>query len=36
MEKREIAVRQLGAAAKHYNEEDYICSITLSGAAEEI
>jgi hypothetical protein len=36
MEKRDIAVRQLRAAAKLYKEEDYISSITLSGAAEEI
>lgn len=36
MEKREIAIKQLRAATKHYNEGDYICSITLSGAAEEI
>ena len=36
MEKRDIAVKQLKAAARHYNEGDYVCSITLSGAAEEI
>lgn len=36
MEKRDIALRQLKAAARHYNSGDYICSITLSGAAEEI
>lgn len=36
MEKRDIAVRQLRTAAKLYNTGDYICSITLSGAAEEI
>lgn len=36
MEKRDIAVRQLRTAAKLYNNGDYICSITLSGAAEEI
>jgi hypothetical protein len=36
MEKKDIALIQLRAAAKHYNARDYICSITLSGAAEEI
>ncbi|MGD0712230.1 MAG: hypothetical protein ABR968_13735 [Bacteroidales bacterium] len=36
MEKRDIAVKQIKAAARHYNKGDYICSITLSGAAEEI
>lgn len=36
MEKREIAIIQLRASAKHYIAKDYICSITLSGAAEEI
>lgn len=36
MEKRDIAIKQLKAAARHYNRGDYICSITLSGAAEEI
>ncbi len=36
MEKRDIAIKQLKAAARHYNRGDYICSITLAGAAEEI
>lgn len=36
MEKKDIAVIQLKAAARHYEKGDYICSITLSGAAEEI
>lgn len=36
MEKRDIAVKQIKAAARHYNKGDYVCSITLSGAAEEI
>lgn len=36
MEKKDIAVIQLKAAARHYKKGDYICSITLSGAAEEI
>jgi len=36
MEKKEIAFKQIKAAAKHYNSGDYICCITLSGAAEEI
>jgi len=36
MEKRDIAIKQIKAAARHYNKQDYICSITLSGAAEEI
>lgn len=36
MEKRDIAIKQLKAAARHYNKGDYVCSITLSGAAEEI
>jgi len=36
MEKRDIAVQQLRAAAKHYYDGEYICSITLSGAADEI
>lgn len=36
MEKRDIAVKQIKAAARHYNKGDYICCITLSGAAEEI
>jgi hypothetical protein len=36
MEKKDIALKQLKAAAKHYNTGDFICCITLSGAAEEI
>lgn len=36
MEKKDIALKQLRASAKLYNDGDYICSITLSGAAEEI
>jgi hypothetical protein len=36
MEKKDIALKQLRASAKHYNQSDYVCSITLSGAAEEI
>jgi hypothetical protein len=36
MEKKDIAFIQLKAAARHYKKGDYICSITLSGAAEEI
>jgi len=36
MEKKEIAFKQIKAAAKHYNAGDYICCITLAGAAEEI
>lgn len=36
MEKRDISVKQIKAAARHYNKGDYICCITLSGAAEEI
>lgn len=36
MEKKDIALEQLKAAARHYNKGNYICSITLSGAAEEI
>ena len=36
MEKKDIAVKQIKAAARHYKRGDYICSITLSGAAEEI
>ena len=36
MEKREIALRQIKASARHYNKRDFVCSITLSGAAEEI
>lgn len=36
MEKRDIAIKQIKGAARHYYKEDYVCSITLSGAAEEI
>ena len=36
MEKKDIALNQLRAAAKLYKSKDYISSITLSGAAEEI
>ena len=36
MEKKDIAVKQIKAAARHYKRGDYSCSITLSGAAEEI
>lgn len=36
MEKRDIALRQLRAAAKHYNSREFVCAITLAGAAEEI
>jgi hypothetical protein len=36
MEIKDIALRQLRSAAKLYNSGDYISSITLSGAAEEI
>ena len=36
MEKRDIAIKYINAAARHYRDGDYICSITLSGAAEEI
>jgi hypothetical protein len=36
MEKKDIAINQLRSAAKLYNSKDYISSITLSGAAEEI
>lgn len=36
MEKRDIALKQLRSGAKHYNSGDYVSSITLCGAAEEI
>lgn len=36
MEKKEIAINQLRSAAKLFKGRDYISSITLSGAAEEI
>jgi len=36
MEKRDIALKQLRASAKLYHSGDYISSITLAGAAEEI
>ena len=34
--KKEIALIQLKAAARHYNKQDYVSCITLAGAAEEI
>lgn len=36
MELRDIALAQLRAAARMYNEENYVCAITLAGASEEI
>ncbi len=36
MTKKDIALHQLRGAAKHFKNKDYICSITLSSAAEEI
>lgn len=36
MEKKDIAIRQIKASARLYIKGDYVCSITLSGAAEEI
>lgn len=36
MEKKDIALRHLRAAAKLYNSGDYVSSLTLAGAAEEI
>lgn len=36
MGKKDIALKQLRSSASHYNKSDYVCSITLSGAAEEI
>jgi protoporphyrinogen oxidase len=36
MEKTEIAIKQLRASAKLYKAGDYISSLTLAGAAEEI
>lgn len=36
MTKKEIATCQIVAAANHYSNGEYICSITLAGAAEEI
>jgi len=36
MEKKDIALVQLRAAAKMYNAADYVSCLTLSGAAEEI
>jgi hypothetical protein len=36
MEKKDIALKQLRAGSKHSNSGDYVCSITLCGAAEEI
>ena len=34
--KKEIALKQIKAAARHYNKQDYISCITLASAAEEI
>lgn len=34
--KKEIALIQIKAAARHYNKQDYVSCITLAGAAEEI
>lgn len=34
--KKEIALIQIKAAARHYNKQNYVCCITLAGAAEEI
>lgn len=36
MELKDIALAQLRAAAQMYNEENYVCAITLAGASEEI
>ena len=36
MEKKDIATRQIKASARLYIKGDYVSSITLSGAAEEI
>ncbi len=36
MEKKDIALKQLRSAAKLYKSRDYISTITLAGAAEEI
>jgi len=36
MEKKDIALKQLRRAVKVYKEKDYVCAITLAGAAEEI
>jgi hypothetical protein len=36
MEERDIALKQLRAAARHYNQGEFVRSITSSGAAEEI
>lgn len=36
MEKKDIAVEQLKASARHYNNREYVCAITLASAAEEI
>lgn len=34
--KKEIALIQIKAAARHYKKKDYVSCITLAGAAEEI
>jgi len=36
MEKKEIATEQIIGAAEHYKKSQFICAITLAGAAEEI
>ena len=36
MEKKDIAVRQIKASARLYLKGDFVCSITLAGASEEI
>lgn len=36
MEKKDIALRQLRTAARLYKQGDYVSSLTLSAAAEEI
>jgi len=35
-EKRDIAIVQLRKAIQLYNSKEYICAVTLAGAAEEI
>lgn len=36
IEKKDIALKQLRRAIQLYRENDYVCSVTLAGAAEEI
>lgn len=36
LEKKDIALRQLRQAIRLFTEEQFICSLTLAGAAEEI